>query len=54
MIQHELICPACDHHEFGTCPVCEHTYYWDHVYDEESNECFFEGYYWDTVNIINI
>jgi uncharacterized protein YbaR (Trm112 family) len=51
----ELKCPNCKHkfvikndYESGDCPNCKHAYYyWDHVYDEESNEIYFEGYYWD-------
>ena len=52
---HELKCPKCKHefiikhdYESGDCQNCKQAhYYWDHVYDEESNEIYFEGYYWD-------
>jgi hypothetical protein len=53
---HELQCPICDYifnveedYDIGTCLNCgKSNYYWDSVYDEDSGEEFFEGYYWDT------
>ena len=55
MIEHQLECPNC-HHKFtlqddylnGDCEACQKAhYYWDHVYDEEEGETYFEGYHWD-------
>ena len=54
MSNHEMKCPLCkfefkldEDYQSGNCPNCnENYYYWDHVYDEESGDLFFEGYYW--------
>jgi len=51
---HELECNICHHkfqlnddYESGTCPKCGvGHYYWDYVWDEESGEEMFQGYYW--------
>jgi len=52
---HELKCPCCgiefvedEDYLSNNCPnkECNNIYYWDHCYDEENNEVFFEGYYW--------
>ena len=55
MSNHEMKCPLCkfefkldEDYQSGNCPNCnENYYYWDHVYDEESGDLFFEGYYWN-------
>jgi hypothetical protein len=55
----ELECPLC-HHKFkvedydsGDCPNCGKAhYYWDEVYDEEENEVYFSGVYWEDENYI--
>lgn len=52
---YELECPKCqykftlqDDYESGYCPNCHQAYYyWDSVFDEDSGEEFFEGYYWE-------
>jgi predicted RNA-binding Zn-ribbon protein involved in translation (DUF1610 family) len=50
----EIICPKYGH-EFtvenytsGDCPNCgKASYYWDDDYNEEADECYFPGFYWD-------
>ena len=60
MINIELECPGCNHkfveddyYNQGDCPNCNsYYYYWDHVYNEDENEVYFEGYYWEKLKFM--
>lgn len=57
-MKHELECPSCgknieldEDYLSGDCECGRADYYWYSVYDEETGEEFFEGYYWNVVPI---